>query len=294
MRAATSRAACLLVAVLATLSISSCSSQAPAPSPTPPPQNRAEWVLPLDEFVYNTGNLRDYAEALVEAPCYEAAGIDWKVPYRPSELGMGPSISRGMQQKFNVDLAKQYGYHRAPNLYEGVDNWKRFIEQNEVRVTLPGFEAAMKKCQGESRAKLPVPSDEALYYAPQAAATISDEASLDPSVTEAAAAWASCMTAEGYGGLSQPSDSPPDELSEKWQVGIPGTKAGPDEIAMATADAECGESSGWSEAYYQAVWNRQLKFVDENSDRLLRIRAELAADRERLLEAVSQNAPAAQ
>jgi hypothetical protein len=284
--------ALLLGSVTLLILISGCTPSPDADSEIDPPvQNRSEWTLPLDEFVYNYGPLRDYAEALLQKPCYENLGFKWNVPWRPTDLGMGPSINSGMHQLFNEDLASKYGYHRAPNEYENDDAWRAFIEGTESLSTQPGFDAALYKCRGEARSVLPTPSDEAMMYAPNAASTIADEAGLDSKVVDAGSEWGSCMSSRGYAGLTSPTEVLSDELIKKWEIGVPGTRAGQEEIAMATADAECAEQSGWSEAMYEAQWELQTSFVEENASRLVAIRSELRADRERLLSAVAENAP---
>ncbi|MBC6495412.1 hypothetical protein [Microbacterium sp. 4-7] len=258
-----------------------------------PPQNVAEWSLPLDEFTYTSAPLRDYAEALLEKPCYAKHGIDWPVPWQPIDRTAGPSFSAGLQQLFTPELAHAYGYHRAPNDYENSDEWREFVaDAGRIAETTPGFDPILEACRDESRSALPVPSDETLYYAVDAAQTINDEAELKDDVVAAGVVWAACMEDKGFGGLPPvPNEAPGDALIEKWQIGVPGTKASPEEIQMATADAECAEESGWLDAYYQTVWDLQVEFVTKNSDRLQRMRTELSEDRDRLLTAISENAP---
>jgi hypothetical protein len=258
-----------------------------------PPQNVAEWTLPLDDFTYKSTPLRDYAEALLEKPCYAKHGIDWPVPWQPIDRTAGPSFSAGLQQLFTPELARTFGYHRAPNDYENSDEWKEFVaDAGRIAETTPGFDQILEACRDESRTALPVPSDETLYYAVDAALAINDEAELADDVVAAGVVWAACMENRGFGGLPPtPNQAPGDDLIEKWQIGVPGTKASAEEIQMAIADAECAEESDWLDTYYQTVWDLQVAFVTKNSDRLQRMRTELNEDRERLLKAVSENAP---
>ncbi|OJU40845.1 MAG: hypothetical protein BGN97_16810 [Microbacterium sp. 69-10] len=260
---------------------------------TLPPQNIGAWSLPLDEFTYTASPLRDYAEALLEKPCYEQHGVEWPVPWRPVDVGLGASYSAGLQRIFNADLAAKFGYHAAPNDYEGIAEWKSFVRKTSaIAEKTPGFDQIMDACQSASREALPLPADDDMDYALSAASVINTEALASAPVISAGQAWASCMAGRGYAGLSpEPQEAPGDALQEQWKVGYPGTMPGRDEIAMATADAACLEEGGWSEKLYREVWRRQADFVEKNADRLVRIRQEFADDRERLLGAVAQNAP---
>lgn len=258
-----------------------------------PPKNQSEWVLPLDGFVYVNAHLRDYAEALLEKPCYAQYGIEWPVPWQPKDATAGPSYSAGLQRLFNEQLASQFGYHKAPNEFPGSSQWRDFVAATgQIAESTPGFDSIMEKCQDVSRDQLPIPSDETLYFAQDAAAMINDKAKLDVNVLGAGKKWASCMADNGYPGLPpRPRDVPTPKQGEKWKVGVPGTEAGPAEIAMAVADAKCLESSEWSAAFYESVWDLQSEFVNDNASRLVRIRTELEADTKRLLDAVAEHAP---
>ncbi len=258
-----------------------------------PPKNQSKWVLPLDEFSYTTAPLRDYAEALVERDCYAQKGIDWPVPWQPTDRNLGASVSAGGQLILDADLASKYGYHHAPADYANAAAWKTFTgKANQVADSTPNFETIMDACQAVSRKELPIPSNDSRDYAVAAASQIFSEAVLAKSVTKAAAAWAECMTKAGYGGLaSSPSDMPPNDKAGQWNVGIPGTSAGPQEIAIASADVACRTSSGWTAALYDEEWKRQAEFVKENSGRLSSIRDEITKERKMLLDSVATHAP---
>ncbi len=66
----------------------------------------------------------------------------------------------------------------------------------------------------------------------------------------------------GYGRLSVP-----DSLQEKWQwhnVGQPT----PAEIEYAVYDAQCRESSGWTDILYDAEWDMREAFVNQHRTEL--------------------------
>lgn len=258
-----------------------------------PPKNETKWVLPLDEFTWANSSLRDYAEALIERDCYAKKGVDWPVPWQPTERGEGASFSPGMQRIMNEALASKYGYHTAPQTYEGHDAWMTFLgKTNKIASSTPGFDQIMDGCQAESRGALPLPSDDDRDYTVAAASQIYDEAVLSSKVSAAADKWAQCMSAAGYGGIAaSPDKMPPNDKAESWGVGIPGTKAGSEEITVASADVACRTSSGWTTALYTEEWKQQANFVKSNSDRLTRIRDEFTKERKMLLDAVAKHAP---
>jgi hypothetical protein len=283
-------------AVFATalLLISGCAASGDDARRALPPPNREAWTMPLDQFVYTSGPLRDYAEALVERPCYAAYGVDWDVPWQPLDRGLGAGFSTGGQRLFTVDSARRFGYHGAPNEWENRAAWREFIERNEqIARTTPHFDDMLEDCRARSRDALPVVSDEVLYYASEAAAQAYEEARLDEKVLSLTGAWRKCMSQAGYPNVTEsPELMPAADLAEKWQVGVPGTTASTAEISMAVADATCADSAGWDEALYREEWERQAAFVEANADRLLRIRDALDGERRMLEAAVADNAPA--
>lgn len=259
-----------------------------------PPKNVDAWVMPLDQFTFTSGPLRDYAEALVERPCYAEHGIEWNVPWQPIDRGIGAGFSDGGQKLFTIDSAQKFGYHGTPNEWENKDAWRSFIEDNEKLANEnPGFDDALTDCRTRSRDTLPLPSDEERDYASQASVQTYEEALLDERVLALVDDWQACMLDSGYPNVTEnPELMPVDELAKEWQVGVPGTTATPAEVAMATADATCSESVGWDKALYDAQWERQSAFVETNADRLIRIRAEIDKERQMLEKAVAENAPA--
>ena len=284
---------CLLLAVAALL-VAACSpSSLDEGEVSLPPKNEDRWVMPLDEFTWTAAPLRDYAEALLEKDCYAESGIDWPVPWQPVDRNLGPSVSAGMQVIFNEELAARYGYHRAPQENEARDAWLDFFDKaDRVAASAPGFESVKHKCIAQAREVIPLPSDEARDYAVTSAAQLREEALLAGPVAGAAEQWSRCMSDAGYGGLaSGPDQMPPMDKAEVWQVGLPFTDPGPEEIAVARADAACRTSSGWTSTLYATVWDLQVEHVNKNSARLIRIREALQEEEKMLLQAVNEHAP---
>lgn len=281
------------VVVVITLGVVGCAGGSQGQDLELPPKNFEAWVMPLDEFIFTSSPLRDYAEALLEQECYAEKGVEWDVPWQPVDRGFGPSSSRSGQSIFNVELAQQYGYHKAPNDWENKSAWVEFVESRyAVAESTPGFDEIFRECGEFSRGRLPLPGDEDFSYAANAASQSLQDALLEPELEEHANAWSECMIDAGYRDLpANPELMPIDELAAQWAIDDPFTVAGQDEIQMATADAQCSESTGWDEALYDMQWSKQEQFVRDNGDRLIRIREAIKAERELLETAVADNAP---
>jgi hypothetical protein len=125
----------------------------------------------------------------------------------------------------------------------------------------------------------------------------------DPRVTEAHAAWASCMADAGYSGLAKVGDAeqsfydrvnpiwenayadiPPDAGEEEWRAAEEEVQRQlaaltEEEIATAVADYKCRESSGYDKKYQEANLAAQQRFYDEHKEEL---EAYAAAERERV------------
>jgi hypothetical protein len=91
----------------------------------------------------------------------------------------------------------------------------------------------------------------------------------------------------------------PREMPSMWLIerldlgGDPHGTASVEEIRFASADAECRESSGYVDAFYQALWNKEAQLVRDNADALLRIEAMVTEHREKVAQIISENAPPA-
>lgn len=264
----------------------------PAAQPALPPKNFEKWALPLDQFTDNEGS-ESYAAALVERPCYARHGIDWPVPWQPADIPwMSPSFTPGGHKLFNAELAAGYGYHTIPNDYEGRAEWRQFATQevNEIVDATPGFEDIYHKCVAEGRQKLPLPSDEAIYYVGQARVGMSDKARESKPVKDAEKKWKTCIARAGHGGYADdPYDMPGDPAAGNWDISNIDTVASPEEKAVATADAACRDESGWSKALYEQEWKLQAEFVTQNADRLLRIRTELEQQHTRVQKIIAEH-----
>ena len=305
-----------LVAVVGlVLPLAACASAAGySPSPTAtssasaaevelPSQDRARWVMPLDQFqAASTDALLSYAENLLVAECLGEEGIDWPIPWQPTddESYLQPEANMSNFPALTVALATESGYHVNFNPGWRGASYEPIQELNAIALSTPGFEPVFGACLDEAREQVPTlavseSTNQLLGWRYEASQSADDL----PAVVEAGARWQQCLKDAGYVAVpaspyekdEEDSYMPSDEMMA--EVGIPPyqSELTQQEIDLAVADASCRESSGWSEAEYQAVWDAQAKLVSEHADELVRIRQEWEAAREIVLDVVSAHAP---
>lgn len=87
-----------------------------------------------------------------------------------------------------------------------------------------------------------------------------------PELQDAASQWRTCMAPQGIVDLPQEpwrstsTGALPESLVTRFDY-RPTGEASADEIAVATADAQCRESSGWTDLLYEATWDQEAAFV---------------------------------
>lgn len=259
--------------------------------------------MPLDQFqAASTDALLSYAENLLVAECLGEEGIDWPIPWQPTddESYLQPEANMSNFPALTVALATESGYHVNFNHGRRGASYEPIQELNAIALSTPGFEPVFGACLDEAREQVPTlavsESTNRLWGWRAEADPLAD----DPSaVVEAGARWQQCLKDAGY--VAAPdspyekdeSDTlmPSDELMA--EVGIPPRhfELTQQEIDLAVADATCRESSGWSEAHYQAVWDAQVKLVSAHADELVQIREEWEAARKVVLDVVAVHAP---
>lgn len=268
-----------------------------------PPQDRSQWVMPLDQFQDpSTDALLSYAENLLVADCLEGEGINWPIPWQPTndESYLEPPANISGFPALTVALATESGYHVNFNPGWRGGSHESVVELNAIALSTPGFEPVFGACLDEAREQVPTlavseSTNRLLGWRAEADSLADDP----PAVVDAGARWQQCLKDAGY--VSVPDSPyekdeadafmPSDEL--RAELGIPPRQSEltQQEIGLAVADASCRESSGWSEAYYQAVWDAQAILVSENADELVHIREEWEAAREVVLDVVASHAP---
>ena len=285
----------LAVVVAGTLAVGGCTASQESAEATPA-KNLEQWVLPLDQFASSTSGLRDYVENLMVADCLGKQGIDWPVPWRPLDASqVSPSYTAGGARLFTETIATRYGYHLIPVVYQGREEQREASTQIAALVQRdPSVDDKSTACLDKARITIPLPSMENYNYATLSAAAVFDASLQDDAVLTATQAWQTCIDRAGFGGLADsPVDMPGEAKFMEWDLGAPSdvVPISAEEIRMATADATCRLSSGWSEALYDASYSRQVALVKENADKLNRIRDELKQDQERLLDTAAKYAP---
>jgi hypothetical protein len=261
------------IAAAAALGLAGCSAQ-PSPEVELAAQNIAQWTLPLDQYTISGAEIQrgDYAAVLLEKPCMEQAGYVYDVPWRDMNALTSESWNPAGRRLFNVPLAQQWGYHSAPTLELTAEAWNDFGES--LNGLDPAHQAQLDACIEQGRIALPNILDEANFVAGLAVVAYED-AYRETSVTDAASAWRKCMLPAGI------SDLPPSprEMPSESLVGafaLSGSSAAtPDEIAVAVQDAQCRESTGFSQALYDAEWDHQAAQLRANVEALERLRVAL-------------------
>ena len=259
-----------IVICLAAAAVAGCSNGAAAPGQVDVlvEQDIVSWALPSDAYAPPNVRLESYAVDLKARDCVEDLGVTYRVP-RFDPAGPLPATSNGASRRlFNEDIASKFGYRE--DLDPRVD-WegRRLADEDQ---SLLGDHAVYEQwigCQDTAITELGGDPKSTLrqYGFPV------DAADSDPAVVEAAGLWRECMAPLGI------VDLPPDATPEMgvavthlfadwglnadvppWEIGDPSAA----EIAVATHDAQCRTSSGWTEARYQAEWNAELDYLTKN------------------------------
>ncbi|WP_139327542.1 hypothetical protein [Microbacterium sp. RURRCA19A] len=237
--------------------------------------------------------LRDYAEALLIEPCMVEKGFVYQVPWQPIDRGSTDGYAPGGQRLFNTDIASKYGYHRPERVWENKEAWRQFgSDLDAAAAATAGYDDALVACREAARKEAPLVSDDAMYYAADAISQSYSAAISSPESAATLGDWRECMNDSGMFELTDnPEEMPTPDRAEQWQISTPGTVASTEEIALATADASCAASSGWTSALYNAQWAWQERFLNDNQAKLQRIGEELDANRSMLERIVVDNAP---
>ncbi len=271
------RSATVLVAsAMLVLAITACASESSSDLDLPP-KNEARWVTPMDAYLPSPEAQESayYASLLVETHCLTNAGYPETVPFRdPARSWRSKTLNAAGVRLFTVEIASEFGYHEAPTELGNRAEWKRFL----YGALSPGADAALQSCRDDPSEA--VPDVDRIHNELVGFAMAADErAQQSKEVKAAAAAWRECMAPLGVADLPDaPWDMPsPTQYAEFGLEGDGGHNtdhASPEEIAVAVDDATCQKSTGFSNAYYEAVWAEEVKLLRENLPAFERGRAE--------------------
>ncbi|KHK97630.1 hypothetical protein LK09_10485 [Microbacterium mangrovi] len=247
--------------------------------------------MPLDEFIVDPTELGNYAEQLLMGKCLTKLGYQWDVPWQNIEF-RSPANYNGIGLRlFDVEIAQKWGYHDAPKPDpESARRWEEFVDSTNSYESGPTFEKKFSSCLRKVRdpRSLQV-SDQANYVMGLKSQAI-DVANTKPAVRESLKGWRKCLADQySFAVPAIPQDMPPKPLDKKFKSS--GSVASAEEIELAVADAKCRDSSGWAAALYRAEWDAETTLVNENRDKLDRIRTEAVAFRKKMLAVVAANAP---
>ncbi len=302
----------VVAAAALALLLSGCTA-AESPAPKAPAEDLTHWTMPLDEFQSaSTDALHDYATMLLGAECLAKNGVEYDVPWQPTddESYLPAPTNFSSFPILTLDIAREQGY-RAPRSTGSLGTFNEQLEAREpfllLRQTTPGFDTLWDSCLDDANAQLPGEKGEVDYENTTGAWVNQswETTQRDPSVREADSRWRECMIAVGYRALPDGPLRGDDEwmptqalraelgIPDRYQPGDGGAEnpLTQEEIDLAVDDATCRESSGWTEAMYEAMWNAQEAIVQKNADELVRQRDAWTAERAELLEIIAAHAP---
>lgn len=249
------------------------------------------WALPLDAYRYSHSEVRNYAEHLQLEPCLRERGFERPVPWQDVTETTADGMNSVGTTLFTPELAARWGYGSPRIQSTSQTLWDQFAREGLELAKDPAFNTAFDSCLETVRAGNPLPSGEDILWTSELATAARATASKAPEVLAASPRWASCMAGAGFPGLpADPLEAPAIATSQR-SAGSPA--ASKNELQMASADAKCMRTSGFTDSFYAANWRAEQVLLEKNASRLETIGASLASNLERSREVISELAPAA-
>ncbi|HBU42688.1 MAG TPA: hypothetical protein DEB57_07390 [Microbacterium sp.] len=242
-------------------------------------QDQSRWALPLDSYLIADPHAVAYGEQLAVQPCLEEAGYAWPVPWQDLTEERFEWMNDAGRTLFNAELAARSGYHRPITTSPSIQAWDEFgVYVNSFNAD-DAFNAVFDTCLDAVRAENPMPNmDDQMYV--YGLITESKQIALSsPALSDAAKRWNSCLQEAGIDAPATPEMMPTDQM--KATFGLDGSEAQraagatPDEIKLATQDAECAASSRYDEIFYKTQWDSQVVLIDNNAPKLSQIKADV-------------------
>lgn len=258
-----------------------------------PAQNRSQWLMPTDAYLPGEAAMEatDYAEMLLDSACMGEAGYPDPVPFKDVSTSWQSDTwnSVGMRL-FNEKIAANYGYHLDPRESGGnPDAWQKFLHGD----LSDAASAALAACRAQPPVKIP-DADGFHNRLSGLRVDAEEKAQHDGEVQAAVGRWHECMKPLGIPDLTQsPNEMPSDSQRASFGLNDGSLVAPPsaEEVRQASFDAACRESSGWSEAYYQASWNEDVKVLRDNLDTFERAQPQIKDAYETALKVIAERAP---
>lgn len=228
------------------------------------------WTLPLDQYRDQTLlEIYSFVRATVVANCLDAAGLPYQEPTPVSfDARPGPTWNRAARRLFNIPIAQEYGYRASDFLSPASP------EASLADLDTGSGQKTFEQCMNEAD-ELPAIPSTSLAESFTGAAYESSLA--DPTTLAAAERWRTCMEPQGIADLPEvPWEMPSPTLRDRFGLdpvtpgGLQRQQPEPSaaELELASADAQCREESGVSEAQYQAEIDEQASLLDRNREAL--------------------------
>lgn len=230
----------------------------------------SRWALPTDPYNSYPSEIEQYASELALAECMLEGGHYYTVIKPDLDPPPHPGFNDAGRRLFNSDIAAKYGYHFAPD----PDGYRQALRERDLQDLEQGdeWQKAFLSCAEtlQTSPAFPRQSD--------SVSTAALSGANDPKVLDAARTWRDCMKPLGIVDLPEsPEEMPSSSLAARFHLSEIDPLNGPDavpgavseeEIRIATFDAQCQESSGYLQAYYDAEWANDYEFVAENLNEL--------------------------
>lgn len=241
-------------------------------------RDRSEWRLPLDDHLGAMAPRRHtLAVDTILHSCLSQHEIPYPTPRLLDDVEAMPTVNSAARGIFNVELAKKFGYGSGPFDAEANKRARQDMERFFAATGTPEGKAAADECREQAEGQVPEPPDTMLAQALVFEAN--DAARLDDDVVEATERWRECMEVAGIPDLPEtPFDMPTEAMTNRMRHGPRGEADGgldrpwqppsTEEIELAVADAECRESSGFAETFYEKEWDAQLELMAPRVDEL--------------------------
>lgn len=245
--------------------------------------NRKVYALPLDQIRAIDDGTIGYAASLLTKDCMEGAGFPWPVPTFDPTVRPPATWNATGRRLFDVEIASRYGYHLAP----ATDSASQEMAALNARQLSSAEQVRLRGCRARVERRLPAPESRLV----DSLAGAAYDAALADAATEAAGRrWHACLAPAGVSDLpDMPNRMPSPSVARRFRLGLPGGTASPQEIALATTDARCRESSGYARTLYAQEVDQQLTLFARNRDALERSRTAMRAELRRARTVVAEH-----
>lgn len=242
-------------------------------------EDQSQWAMPLDSYLIADAHAVSYGEQLAVKPCLEDAGYAWPVPWQDLTEDRIEWMNEAGRTLFNTELAAQWGYHRASTTSPSIEAWDEFIAYVNSFNADTAFNAVFDECLDAVRLENPVPNMDDQMFVYGLIAESKQTAFSNPALADAAKQWRSCLQDAGVDAPETPEMMPTDEMKAAYGLEAAdadrATVATADEIKIASQDAECAQSSGYNDLFYETQWDSQLALIQDNVLKLSEIKADV-------------------